>query len=136
MSDEDQKKISPIEGRDALMGLIDDLVQSSVKQDTQGMDNVLSGLGDLVRATGIDVPGIHDDLKALSGEVGKIQLYNDNIDAAMWAGDYERAKTLTEAGIPLEYDNIPGFNAPMDDDFTEDEAHTEDLAEDLSLIHI
>ena len=129
MSGEDLKKLSLTEGRDAAMGLIDDLVRSSAKQDTQGVENILGGLDGFVKATGIEEPRIHDDLTALSGKVREIQFCNDIIETAMLAGGYERVKALSEAGIPLDYHNIPGVNVPMGDGFTNDDADTEDLTE-------
>lgn len=130
MTDDIPDKLTPAEGRDILMGLNGKVTAASSTSDNAALETVIGDLGKLVTATGLDMPDIQDQLTALAGENAKIQLFNDNFDAAMWAGDLDRANAMNQQGVPLDCDNIPGVNAPMHDDFTDDAAYTEDVAED------
>ena len=124
------EKMTPSQGQDALFELIVQVGEATEAGDNDALHQILNDMGDIVTATGVDVPGIQDSLAALQGENAKIATFGANHDAAMWAGDLSRAHALLEAGVPLDYDNIPGVNAPALDEFSDDEDYTAEVAED------
>ena len=131
MADKTPEKLEPEEGVEALMGLMNKIGQATEASDNAALDAIMNQIGDIATATGVDIPDLAENLAALQGENAKIQIYGENIDAAMWVGDLARAEALTTAGAPLDYDNIPGVEAPdltVIDDFSEDDDYFEDVA--------
>ncbi len=138
MADKTPEQLDPEQGAEALMGLMIKVGEASQAGDNAALDAIMNQIGEVATATGVDIPDLAENLAALQGENAKIQTWGENIDAAMWVGDLKRAEFLTNQGVPLDYDNIPGvtspdFDAPdlaITDDFSEDDDYFEDVAAD------
>lgn len=133
MADKTPEHLDPDQGIDALMGLMDKIGAASEAGDNAALDAIMNQIGDIATATGVEIPDLAESLDALRGENAKIRLFSENIDAAMWVGDLERAKALSDAGVPLDYDNIPGVEGPAPaevEDYSEDDDYFEDVAAD------
>ena len=133
MADKTPEKLDPDQGIEVLMGLMSKISDASEAGDTNALNAIINEIGEVATATGVEIPDLQENLSALQGENAKIETHSENIDAAMWVGDLARANELISGGVALDYDNIPGVEAPdLDafDDYSEDEHYFEDVAAD------
>ncbi len=125
MSQKTPHSLTPMEGVEALNGLMLQIAEAAAASDNAALDRLIGEIGEISEATGVELPGVAENLAALRGENAKISRYQENFDAAMWAGDMERANTMNEAGVDLNHDNIPGV--PHPEEISEDDGYFDDI---------
>jgi|GEM_PF-2842328 len=124
--DKETPKLSPEEGMDKVQDLIMSLAGKGAENSLAGMDDILTALGQVVEDTGVDLPGIDEKLAAMRSTTSSTQAYIENLDAAMWVGDLDRARALNESGPP-ETDLTAFAGATLDlDGIDWDEEEEED----------
>lgn len=131
MSDDQEPKLTPKDGVDAVMNLIPGLMDATAGNDLKGIDGIMDQLGHIAGAAGLDMTDIGRQLNDLKGESAKAQQHFENSDAALWAGDTARWKALNEKGPQLDYAKLGSFHedyAPDADALDSAPATEEELA--------
>ena len=143
MSDDDTDKMSPEDGLKGINDLLNKVVEATGKNNLAGMDDIIARMGDIVSATGVEIPGMTDRLEMLQGQTSTARHHIENSDAAMWVGDLARAEALGQAGPGLDLEALlgdtysaiePGDDADLDgeDDDEDLDGEEPDLAELLA----
>lgn len=106
--DRDRKAgMTPEEGVNALNSVIGEVVEISSNGDLDAFAAVFAKMEEIVAATGADVPEFDEKIDMLRQMTALGQASVDEMDAALWAGDYARAQTLMsgcELTEGLEFD--------------------------------
>ncbi len=134
MSDKDeteQQQDLIRQGRDDVMSVIMQIADKAGSGSLDGFPAIFDELDAIVERTGIEVPGHLEQMAALREGTAKSQDHFSNYDAAMWAGDLERANTLLEQRPDVDQAAMMGNFAPLESDvtdFDEDDHEETDLA--------
>ena len=121
----DEPELAPEEGAQALFGLIDDIGEAAGAGDLDGLNGILDRMEGIVAATGVEIPGLTDRVAAIKGQGLKAREHFENVDAALWAGDLQRARMLNMSGPELDMAALHGDALALDE--------AEDISPDLTL---
>lgn len=128
MSKKSKAEMTPEDGQNAMYDLIQGIVGATEKQDLAGLETIISKMGDIVDATGINVPGLGAQQAALTQASLNARHHTENTQAALWVGDLERADALLLQGPEMKLDAMGVTVADKDYDDDEDaEMSEEDL---------
>ena len=127
MSDDGKEKLSPEEGLQGINDLLHQVVESAGEGNLKGMDDILDRMGDIVSATGVDIPGLDDRLAMLKGQTSTAQHHIENTDAAMWVGDLARAQALNTGGVSLDHSALLADLEIVTDDIDEEYEEEEEM---------
>jgi len=136
-------KMTPEAATAEIMNVVQDVLVAQSTNDLDGLGAAIARLEAIVAETGVEIPGITDQLLELQGQTETYSTGFANYDAAMWAGDLDRARTLLDQinevqENPCEInEESPGFDldeamAEMFIDMGVDVPDTPDLFEDIA----
>lgn len=89
-------KLSPEAATAEIMSVVQDVITAQAANDLDGLNAAIARLETIVAETGVEIPGITDQLLELQGQTESYSTSFANYDAAMWAGDLDRARTLLD----------------------------------------
>lgn len=98
----DGPNLSVQDGATALFSLMNDITEASVEGDLGRLDHLIDQMQNIAAQTGVDVPGLADQIERLKRQCQQATTHFANTDAALWAGDLERAEALSIAGPPFD----------------------------------
>lgn len=136
MSDDEKPDMSPEQGVEEIMRLLQGVTDATAHNDLKALDGILDGLNDVVAATGIDLPDMPGRIDALKGRSAFAQHHLDNTNAALWVGDLDRARALNESDLMDEFvlfggeDDDDGIEIDWAEADDEEEEDDDTLAED------
>lgn len=122
MTDTPKPKMSPKEGQDAIFDLVTNFVQPDGPPGLDKVDDILEQLGQIVSATGIEVPGFDAQNSAIREGSANAQRHSENTAAALWTGDLQRFDELIQSGpeMDLEAMGVPVGSLDEDGDEVDD----------------
>lgn len=121
MSDENSPKMTPEDGQSALMELLIGNLNASSGMTLDGAENILSGLEQIVAATGIEVPGFDAQNAAIRAGSSNARSHSANTDAALWVGDMARVDLLNSTPPQMDLAAMGlGFGSDADMDAYDD----------------
>ena len=125
MSQKSPESLTPLEGAEALQALMIQVADAAATSDNATLDRLIGEIGDIAEATGVELPDVAENLAALRGENARMSRHFENFDAAMWAGDTERANALNEIGMGLTPETGPSI--PHPEEISEDDGYFDDI---------
>ena len=124
----DTPELSPQDGANALFSLIGDVTQATEDGDLGRLEDIIDQMQMIAQQTGVEVPGLTDQIERLKHQSHQAKTHFANTDAALWAGDLQRAESLAMSGPPFDavtLNMVDGAAAP-------DEGYDEDPGLDAS----
>ncbi|MEL7106470.1 MAG: hypothetical protein AAGM21_11150 [Pseudomonadota bacterium] len=94
--------LSPQEGADALFSLINDVTKATEDGDLGRLEDLIDQMQMIANQTGVDVPGMAGQIERLKRQSRQAKTHFANTDAALWAGDLQRAEHLALSGPPFD----------------------------------
>lgn len=90
----DTRNLTPEDGAKAIFSLMSDIGEATANGDLDGLEAILDRMETIVTRTGVEVPGVTDRIEAIKRQSRRARRHVENTDAALWAGDLERAEML------------------------------------------
>ena len=98
----DTPELSPQDGANALFSLIGDVTQATEDGDLGRLEDIIDQMQMIAQQTGVEVPGLTDQIERLKHQSHQAKTHFANTDAALWAGDLQRAERLAMSGPPFD----------------------------------